>query len=95
MPEPSFRPSASNSSISERLSATGSVRRRRTGHEWLDTALQVFVANDDLDVRRCILPGLSLRVERYPEELRPMVEEAVRIARTSDDYLRHRVEHQV
>ncbi|MGX7673336.1 hypothetical protein [Plantactinospora sp. DSM 117369] len=47
-------------------------------------------------MRRCLLPGLDLKTEHYPEELRPMVEQAIRIARTSsDDYLRHRVEHQV
>lgn len=66
------------------------------GREWRDTALQVFVANEDLDVRRCILPGLDLRAEHYPEELRATVAEAVHIARTHpDEYLRHRVEHQV
>jgi hypothetical protein len=66
------------------------------GREWQETAPQVFVTNDDLDVRRCILPGLNLRVQRYPEVLRQTVEEAIRIARTHpDEYLRHRVEHQV
>jgi hypothetical protein len=64
--------------------------------EWRNTALQVFVANDDLDVRRCILPGLDLRAEHYPQELRATVAEAIHIARThEDEYLRHRVEHQV
>lgn len=63
---------------------------------WNRAALREFVTNDDLDVRRCVLPGLSLDPARYPAELRPLVAEAVRIARThSDDYLRHRVELQV
>jgi hypothetical protein len=64
--------------------------------EWRETALQVFITNEDLDVRRCILPGLSLRTQDYPEALWPTVAEATRIARTHpDEYLRHRVEHQV
>jgi hypothetical protein len=64
--------------------------------EWRETALRVFLANDDLDVRRCILPGLDLRAPHYPEELHETVAEAIRIARTHpDEYLRHRVEHQV
>jgi hypothetical protein len=64
--------------------------------EWRQTALHVFLTNEDLDVRRCILPGLDLRESHYPEELHEMVREAIRIARTHpDEYLRHRVEHQV
>jgi hypothetical protein len=64
--------------------------------EWQETALQVFTANEDLDVRRCILPGLVLRADFYPEHLRAAVREAIRIARTHpDEYLRHRVEIQV
>jgi hypothetical protein len=64
--------------------------------EWRQTALRVFVDNEDLDVRRCILPGLTLRVSDYPDELHPLVAEAIRIARTHpDEYLRHRVEHQI
>lgn len=64
--------------------------------DWHDTALEVFVRNEDLDVRRCILPLLDLRVDRYPPELHSRVDEAIHIARTHDDeYLRHRVERQV
>jgi hypothetical protein len=64
--------------------------------EWQETALQVFVTNDDLDVRRCVLPGLDLRVQHHPETLHDTVREAIRIARMHpDEYLRHRVEHQV
>jgi hypothetical protein len=64
--------------------------------EWRDTALRVFVAIEDLDVRRSILPGLDLRAEHYAEELHRTVAEAILIARTHpDEYLRHRVEHQV
>ncbi|WP_434445239.1 hypothetical protein [Lentzea sp. E54] len=58
-------------------------------------ALRRFVADEDLDVRRRILPGLPLDQASYPAELHDLVAEAVRIARTSDDYLRHRVEIQV
>ncbi|ADJ43212.1 hypothetical protein AMES_1389 [Amycolatopsis mediterranei S699] len=63
---------------------------------WNRAALREFVANDDLDVRRCVLPGLTLDPARYPAELRPLVAEAVHLARTHpDDYLGHRVEIQV
>jgi hypothetical protein len=60
------------------------------------TALHRFVTDEDLDVRRCILPGLPLSPQHYPAEMHDLVAQAVRIARTStDDYLRHRVEIQV
>jgi hypothetical protein len=60
------------------------------------TALRQFVTVDDLDVRRCILPGLPLDPALYPAEMHDLVAQAVRIARTSsDEYLRHRVEIQV
>ncbi|MEW2378503.1 hypothetical protein AB0883_20695 [Micromonospora sp. NPDC047812] len=56
----------------------------------------MFVTNEDLDVRRCILPGLDLGRQQYPEDLHETVAEAIRIARTHpDEYLRHRVEHQI
>lgn len=60
------------------------------------TALRRFLADDDLDLRRCILPGLTLDPQMYPSQMRDQVTQAVQIARTSnDDYLRHRVEIQV
>ncbi|WP_086840237.1 hypothetical protein [Amycolatopsis kentuckyensis] len=63
---------------------------------WNRAALREFVANEDLDVRRCVLPQLTLDPADYPAELHPLVAEAVHLARThSDDYLRHRVELQV
>ncbi|WP_415645635.1 hypothetical protein [Stackebrandtia soli] len=64
--------------------------------EWREIALREFVSNDDLDVRRCILPGLSLWKSAYPSESHDLVEAAVAIARAHpDEYIRHRVEHQV
>ncbi|WP_286158165.1 hypothetical protein [Streptomyces sp. CB03911] len=64
--------------------------------EWNEAALREFVDNEDLDVRRCILPGLPLRPSAYPAQLHRLVEEAVAIARSHPDpYLQHRVEHQV
>ncbi|MEJ8636195.1 hypothetical protein [Streptomyces sp. MS2.AVA.5] len=64
--------------------------------EWNETALREFVRNEDVDVRRCILPGLSLRKSAHPAELHDLVDAAVAIARSHpDDYIRHRVEHQV
>jgi hypothetical protein len=65
--------------------------RERYSH----TALRRFVDEDSLDVRRRILPGLTLDPASYPDDLHDLVTEAVRIARTSsDDYLRQRVEIQ-
>lgn len=59
------------------------------------TALRRFLADDDLDLRRCVLPGLTLDPQMYPSQMRDQVARAVQIARTSnDDYLRHRVELQ-
>lgn len=64
--------------------------------QYRHTALRRFVTVDDLDVRRCILPGLSLNPELYPDDMHHLVTQAIRIARTSsDDYLRHRVEIQI
>lgn len=64
--------------------------------EWQEVALREFVGNDDLDVRRSLLPGLRLDSRAQPAELRSLVDEAVRIARGHPDpRLRHRVEHQV
>lgn len=58
--------------------------------------LRRFVTDDDLDLRRCLLPGLSFRPESYPAELQDLVPRALEIARSSDDdYLRHRIEIQV
>ncbi|MFJ3105485.1 hypothetical protein [Streptomyces sp. NPDC086835] len=64
--------------------------------EWHEAALREFVSNEHLDVRRCILPGLVLRKSAYPPELHDLVDAAVATARSHpDDYIRHRVEHQV
>ncbi|WP_103347761.1 hypothetical protein [Amycolatopsis sp. CA-128772] len=63
---------------------------------WNRAALHEFVANDDLDVRRCVLPLLPLDPADHPAETKPLVDAAIRIARThSDAYLRQRVELQV
>ncbi|QNP75577.1 hypothetical protein IAG44_04285 [Streptomyces roseirectus] len=63
---------------------------------WNEAALREFVGNDDLDVRRCLIPGLWLYAPAHSPELRPLVDRAVAIARAHpDDYIRHRVDHQV
>ncbi|ACU71604.1 hypothetical protein Caci_2689 [Catenulispora acidiphila DSM 44928] len=63
---------------------------------WREASLREFVANEDLDVRCCILPGLPLKPESYPPELRALVDTAVAIARSHpDEYIRERVEVQV
>lgn len=64
--------------------------------EWYEAALREFVHNEHVDVRRCVLPLLPLRKSSYPPELHGLVDEAVAIARPHpDEYIRHRVEHQV
>jgi hypothetical protein len=58
--------------------------------------LQTFVRNEDLQVRRRIIPQLILKPEIYSEELRPLVRNAIEIARAHPDaYIRHRVEIQL
>jgi hypothetical protein len=55
--------------------------------------LQEFVSNRNLHVRRSIIPNLVLDPKKYPENLAPLVEEAIRIARHhSDSYIRHRLQ---
>jgi hypothetical protein len=69
-----------------------SALRQRYRHT---AALSSVVTEEDLDVRRCILPGLPLDPQMYPSDMREPVTRAVQIARTSnDEYLRHRVEIQ-
>jgi hypothetical protein len=59
--------------------------------------LQEFVSNTDIDVRRSLIPRLELKDPSvYPEHLRPLVDQAIQIARAhSDDYIHHRVEVQL
>ena len=58
--------------------------------------LAEFVRNDDVDVRRRLLPRLGLRPGSYPEDMEPVVQQAIRIARQHpDEYIRHRVEVQL
>ncbi len=74
-----------------REAATVAALRAR----WREAALREFVANEDLDVRRCILPQISLKAADYPDDLKDLVATAAQIARTHpDEYIRHRVEHQ-
>lgn len=52
--------------------------------------------NEDLDVRRRIIPCLVLRPKPRGSKRRELVERATRIAREHpDEYIRHRVEIQV
>ena len=58
--------------------------------------LRTFVSNENVHLRRCILTQLNFDEERYPEELRPLLPEAIRIARTHPDtYIRHRIRVQL
>lgn len=57
--------------------------------------LRAFIENEDLEVRRSIIPALKLRVEYAPEEAKPLVEQAIEIARAGDDeFIKERVEIQ-
>jgi hypothetical protein len=57
---------------------------------YTELALHRFVADDDLDVRRYLLPSLPLRPETYPEHMRTLIAQVVEIVRTTDDeFMRH------
>lgn len=57
--------------------------------------LRAFIENEDSDVRRALIPALKLRTEHAPEEAKPLIEQAIEIARASDDeFLSERVEIQ-
>lgn len=91
-PAPAENPTRTPTPASQaKLDAVADLRQ-----EWQETARQVLLSDEDLEVRRCILPGLDLRAEHAPERLKADVAEATRVARNHpDEYLRHRVEHQV
>jgi len=58
--------------------------------------LETFVQDEDVDVRRSIIPSLDLDPRNYPEGHRVLVMQAIQIARNhSDEYIRHRVEVQL
>lgn len=60
------------------------------------TYLKVFVFNENLDVRRQIVTSLKLDENSYPEDLKPLVKQAITIAKNhEDEYIRHRVEVQL
>ncbi|NHZ37688.1 hypothetical protein [Massilia rubra] len=54
--------------------------------------LMRFIENDDVNLRRRILPALSFNADKYPAELQPLVATAMAIARAHPDaYIRHRI----
>jgi hypothetical protein len=58
--------------------------------------LREFVANQDWQVRQCIISMLELQPFYYPLRLWPLVPRALNIARTHpDDYIRHRLRIQL
>jgi pimeloyl-ACP methyl ester carboxylesterase len=58
--------------------------------------LETFVDNTNVDVRRSIIPSLDVDPQNYPESHRPLVHQAIRIARSHDDeYIRHRIQVQL
>lgn len=61
-----------------------------------DSLLRTFVETQSVDVRRRTLPLLSMKPEDYSPALRPLVSQAIQIARRDpDEYLRHRIEVQL
>ena len=58
--------------------------------------LTTFINKDNVEVRRQIIPSLKLDESVYCDELKPLVGQAIEIARNhEDDYIRHRVEVQL
>jgi hypothetical protein len=58
--------------------------------------LETFVANASVEVRRSIIAALKLDPQAYPDNYRPLVAQAIAIARSHKDaYIRHRVEFQL
>lgn len=58
--------------------------------------LTEFVSNEDVEVRRRIIPGLKLKPELYPEAMRPLIQQAINLSRQhTDEYIRHRIEIQL
>ncbi len=50
--------------------------------------LREFVTNENVDVRRSIIPSLTLEEAAYPDALKPLVAQAIEIARNhEDDYI--------
>jgi hypothetical protein len=60
---------------------------------WREALLREFVSNADLSVRRQAMSMLSLRAERYPAHLLPLVAEAARIGRAHPDESIRRATH--
>ena len=61
-----------------------------------ESFLRIFIANEDVAVRRQIIPSLVLDESKYGVNLKPFVDQAIAIAREhSDEYIRHRVEVQL
>jgi len=58
--------------------------------------LRTFMENEDVYLRRSVLAQLSFDEAKYPEDLKPLLPEAIRIARAHpDEYIRHRIEIQL
>jgi hypothetical protein len=54
--------------------------------------LREFVSNANVHVRRSIIPSLTLDEALYPDDLKPLVAQAIEVARNhDDDYIRFRV----
>jgi hypothetical protein len=63
---------------------------------WKHLVLETFVSNPDLDVRRSAIPHIDLDETSYDWTYRPLVAQAIAIARSHpDDYIRHRLEVQL
>lgn len=58
--------------------------------------LELFLTTGSVDVQRSIVPRLNLDAQTYPDSHKPLVPNAIALARGhSDDYIRHRVEVQL
>lgn len=58
--------------------------------------LETFVKSKSVDVQRSIIASLNFNIEQYPESLKPLIKEAIKIAISHpDDYIRHRAENKL
>lgn len=72
------------------------VDYQRANAEFRDELLRQFIANEDIEVRRRILPGLSMRASDYSTDVGRLIPDAIQIARNHQDpYIKHRIEIQL
>jgi hypothetical protein len=65
-------------------------------HRWANLALETFVANTDVNVRRCAIAKIDVDAGRYDSAHRELLAQAIAIASNHpDDFIRRRVDVQL